>query len=346
MEHAKLVVYGSAANPRFDSGPKARAGTGTTDLHVLRVLKPSPLLGGRKVIELPRYLPVLDPKDPPRFVVFFTVLDGKLESYRGHSVRSAAVLDYLDGTKALAGKDRGTALQYFFRYLDHPDEGVAADAFTEFAKSTDAEVGQVAGRLSADRLRRLMQDPKTPAERLGLYAFLLAGCGGDRDADYLHGLITRPTERTAGALDGLLSGYIQLRPKQGWDLALAMLGDRKYGFTQRYGVVQTLRFFHGWKPAEARPQVLRGMKAVLAQGDVADLAIEDLRRWELWDLTADVLALFGKKTHDAPITRRSIVRYALCCPRREAVSFLASVRRSDPELVRDVQEGLEFETKK
>ena len=35
-------------------------------------------------------------------------------------------------------------------------------------------------------------------------------------------------------------------------------------------------------------------------------------------LTVAVLAQYGKKSHDAPIVKRSIVRYALSCPREDA----------------------------
>jgi hypothetical protein len=83
----------------------------------------------------------------------------------------------------------------------------------------------------------------------------------------------------------------------------------------------------------------------LPQGDIADMTIEDLRRWQYWDLTPQVLAQYGKESHNAPIMRRTIARYALCCPRPEAARFVADMRRQDPELVKDVQDQLEFEKK-
>ena len=61
----------------------------------------------------------------------------------------------------------------------------------------------------------------------------------------------------------------------------------------------------------------------------------------MWDLTAKVLAQYGRPTHDTPIVRRTIIRYALCCPQPEARQFIANLRRLDPELVRELEEGLE-----
>src|SRR5262245_40688546 len=69
MEEAKVVLYGTLANPRFDNSPGAAPGSGLTDLLVARVLKSDPAVGEVKSLTLSRYLPVLDPKDPPRFVV-------------------------------------------------------------------------------------------------------------------------------------------------------------------------------------------------------------------------------------------------------------------------------------
>jgi hypothetical protein len=341
MEPAKVVLYGTLANPRFDNSPGAPPGSGLTDFHIVRVLRSDPALGSTRSLVIPQYLPVLDAKDPPKFVVLCKVSDGKLQPYSGRSIKSEAVLKYVEGALALQGKDRMQALLYYFAFLDHEDETVAGDAFLEFARSSDQEVAQIAPRLPPDRLRRLLQDPKTPAERISLYAFLLGTAGTDRDADLLRDLIVRPTDRTAGALDGLLSGYIHRRPREGWDLVVAILGDSKRPFSQRFAASRTLRFFQNSKPAESRPQVLRALETMLPDGEVADLAIEDLRRWKIWDLTAKVLAQYGRPTHDTPIVRRTIIRYALCCPQPEARQFIAALRRLDPGLVRELEEGLE-----
>src|SRR5262249_7263558 len=108
-------------------------------------------------------------------------------------------------------------------------------------------------------------------------------------------------------------------------------------------VLRTLRFYYGWKPQESKERVLRGLASAIPQGDLADLAIEDLRRWQLWDLTDDVLAQYGKKSHDAPLMRRAIIRYALSCPKPQAAAFIIQRRRDDAEAVKDVDEGLQQE---
>jgi hypothetical protein len=344
VEEAKLVLYGTIANPQLNKKPGSPPGSGTTEFYVLHVIKNDPILGGRQKIELQRYLPVLDPKNPPKYVVFCKVNDGELNPYHGRQVDSDGALTYLNGVLGVIGKDRMQQMTYFFKYLDSADKTISADAFLEFARCNDQEIGNIAKNLPADKLRQFLQDPKTPTERLGLYAFMLGAGGNDKDAaTLLRTMIENPTDRTTGALDGLLSGYIHLKPREGWDLAAAFLGDDKKPFLQRFAISRTLRFYQAWKPAESKNDILRCMAVMIADGQIADMAIEDLRQWKMWDLTKEVLAQYGKSSHNSPIAQRNIVRYALCCPLPEAQQLVKTVRQQDPELVRDLEEGLEFE---
>ena len=336
---ARLVLYGTLAKPRLKVHDGLRGGT--TELHIEGVLKSDPALGGRKMIELSRYVPV-DPKAPPRFIVFCQPLGGKLDDYRGIPVKSPALVEYLRGVVARNGP--APDLLYFFNYVDHPDPDVAADAFLEFARASDEHIGRIAPKLDPAKLRSMLKDSQTPAERLGLYAFLLGACGTDKDAVMLRELLLqRPGERLTSALGGLLAGYIALRPRDGWDLAVQLLGDGKRPLLERLSLLGALRFYQGWKAVEHKTHVLRALEVLLPQGDLADLAIEDLRRWQWWELTPAVLAQFGKKTHDAPIMRRAIVRYALSCPQPEAKSFVERVSKEEPELYNDVRDSLQFE---
>jgi hypothetical protein len=342
MAEAKLVLYGTISNPQFTK--KVGAGSGTTDFTIAKVVKDDPALGNRKMLELNKYLPVLDPKDPPRYLVFCSVIKGDIYAYTGRQVKSDAVLTYLDGLKALEGKDRVAQLQHFFKYLDHPDATISEDAFLEFARCDDKEVANIAPHLPADRLRRLLEDPKTPTERLGMYAFLLGSGGNDKEAAaVLRKMIDQANDRTGPALDGLLCGYIHLEPKAGWDVAVSILADSKKPFSHRFAVTRTLRFYHAWKPAESRKDILRCFAVMLPDGDIADQAIEDLRQWKMWDLTKEVLALYGKDSHDSPLAKRSIVRYALSCPEPAAQKFVAAVRAQDPAMVREQEEVLDLE---
>ena len=337
---AKLVLFGTITASRLSADGLG----GTSTLSIEKVVKNDPFLGDKKVVELPRYVPVNKEK-PQRFLVFCDVFKDKLDPYRGSPVASPAVVEYLKGALALDAKDASNNLNYFFKFLDHADGDVAADAFLEVARASDKDLGQAAAKFDAVKVRAWVQDAKLPTDRLNLYGFILGACGTDRDGALLRGMLQKPDDRIMSAYQGILCGYIQIRPREGWDLAQEVLKDETKPFTQRYAVLRTLRFFHGWKPQETRVEVTRGLGKAVEQGDIADLAIEDLRRGENWDLTTSVLSQFGKKSHAAPIVQRSIVRYALSCPRDEAKTFADALRKRDADLVKDVQEQLQFDKK-
>ena len=331
---ARLVLLGAAK----DNGT-----TTSTDFHITEVLRPDPVIKDKKVIKLPRYLPA-DPKNPPKFLLFCDVFKGEIDPFRGVPVRSADAAGYVKKAMALDPKQRAANLAFFFRYLEHPDKEIAQDAFLEFAKATDQDIGQAARKFSPAKLRDWLKDPGTPPERLSVYALMLGACGGASDADFLAKLLRETGERYVNAYDGILGGYMHLRPREGWDIALATLKDGRKPLPVRLAVVRTLRFYHGWQPKESRANVLKGLSAMISQGELADLAVEDLRRWQMWDLTREVLALYGRRGYDAPLMRRAIVRYALCCKDEDAArAFVAERRRLEPDLVKEVEESMQFE---
>ncbi len=338
---SQLIIYGTLSNPRLNP---AVPGSGTdgaaTDLSVERVLKTDAILGRRKVVTLPRYVPV-DPKNPPKFLVFCTVANGKLDPIRGCPA-SPAMIEYLAGAMALKPNDVSKQSAYFGRFLDHPDPEVSGDAFREFARAGDGEIARAAKQLDPVRLRRLLTDPQTPPDRLALLGYLLGGCGTPADADLLGRLLGQPDDRLGRAFSGLVAGYVQLRPDDGWRLLFSVLVDPQQPFSRRLAALSAVRFFYRSQPA-MRPRAIQILAALVPQGDLTDLAVEDLRQWGEWSLTVDVLTQYGKKSHAAPMVRRAIVRYALSCPRAEAKQFVEQLRQTDRQLVQDVEESLEYE---
>jgi hypothetical protein len=134
-----------------------------------------------------------------------------------------------------------------------------------------------------------------------------------------------------------------LQPEAGWKLATKVLADPQRSFPERFAVLGTLRFFHGWKPQENHAPILAALKGAIEESGLADMAVEDLRRWEWWDLTANILAKYGLKNYEAPLTRRAMVRYALTCPQPAAAAFVAERKKAEPDFVADVAESLEFD---
>jgi hypothetical protein len=333
---AAFVVVGTLSNPRLVGD------RGTTDLTVDHVVKDASARGKQTTFALPRWTPV-DPKNPPKLLVFFDVYDGKYDPFRGISLRASGVADYLRGGLAIDDRDPTALLRYSFKHLDSSDPDVAADAFLEFAKASDREVGAVGPKLDPAKLRKLLADPKTPADRLGLFAFLLGACGGKSDVELLTQWIGRTDDRASAALSGALGGLIELKSEDGWRTAFSILDDAKRGYNDKLAVLGTLRFFQASRPAVHKKAILTGMAAVVAKGDMADMAIEDLRRWQWWDLSRHVLAQSGQPTHAAPLVRNAILRYAISCPDADAAAFVTAARAADAARVREIEDALAFE---
>jgi hypothetical protein len=176
---------------------------------------------------------------------------------------------------------------------------------------------------------------------------MLGHSGKEEHAKLLRSLIDDLQKNGAtSGLDGIMAGYVLLKPKEGWDYLYGMLKDEKKEFTIRYAGLRTLRFFWDSRPdVLEKKQILEGISQLLQQSDIADLAIEDVRKWGQWQMADEILKLKDKPSHNIPIIRRSILRFALSCPQQPvAVAFVDELRKKDARLVRDAEELLKMET--
>jgi hypothetical protein len=369
VNQADFIVLGTLSNAQRDPNDFTK---GSTDLTVEVVVKPHRYLKGKKVLRIPRYVPI-DPKaDNSKFLVFCSLYTrpadfaaaalvsgatlanpdaAQLDAYRGEPVRADSKLaEYLKGAIAVRQKDTVARLRYFFNYLDTPDLVISTDAMNEFAAADYKEVRTLAETLPADKLVRWLKDPNTSPSRFGLYGLMLGHCGKKEDAKVLRELLDSPDRAYSSGLDGILAAYVLLDKKAGWDYLTALLKDAKKDFPVRYAGLKVLRFFWEFRPdVVAHADVLDGMKLLVAQSDLADLPIEDLRKWGCWDQTDYILKFAAAPSHKGiPIVRRAILRFALAAPadKTEAKAYVESVRRADPERVKFVEQTLQDEQPK
>jgi hypothetical protein len=335
---AKVIVYCILENPR----PVGE--TGKTDLRVDAVLKTDGSVKVGQVIAIPRYDPP-DPKVLPHFLIFCDVANGQLDPYRGVPFKGKAGADYLKGVLALDPKDRTATLRYYFRFLEHSEKELANDAYQEFVNASYADYREVARTLPADKIVRWLKDPNTPDSRYGLYGSMLGYCGKPEHAELLRRLLDNPKDDFHRGADGMLAGYVMLEPKDGFEYLAGILKESSKDFLLRYGALKAVRFFWDSRPdLVEKKDLLRAVSALLDQADIADLLIEDLRKWEQWQVSERVLALANKASHNVPIIRRAILRYALACPGPEAAAYIEEQRKKDPRLVQDAVELLKLES--
>lgn len=345
VNQASMVLYGTFTNAKLDSS--GDLGQGSTDLVIEAVIKKHEILGDRKLLTLPRYVPT-DKNSNVKFLVFCDVFKGKIDPYRGVPVPADSdMVKYIQGALDVKDKSITARLRYYFDYLDNKDPEISNDAYKEFGNADYKDYREMAKSLPADKIARWLEDPNTPAFRYGLYASMLGHCGTAKHAELLRKMLDDPQKRVSTGVDGILAGYTMLQPKAGMDYIRGILKDPSKEFMLRYAALRAVRFF--W---DSRPDLLdkndlvQSVCPLLEQSDIADLAIEDLRKWGRWEICDRILELQNKKSHDIPIIRRSILRFALSCPDKKATAFVEQCRKRDPEMVKDTEELLKLETGK
>jgi hypothetical protein len=344
INQASMVLFGTVVSSKPDLSDSGN--NGTAEFQIDTVLKSHEILGNQKTITLPRYIPVTEKNT--RFVVFCDVFKGKVDPLRGIPVTSDSdMVKYLQGALAVKDKPIGPRLRFYFDYLDNKDLEISGDAYKEFAAADYKDYRDMARDLPADKIAKWLEDPSTPGFRYGLYASMLGHCGHEKDAELLRKMLDDPQKRVGSGVDGILAGYAMLKPKDGIAYIKSLLVDSKKEFMLRYATLRAIRFFWDFRTDIAdKKELVAAVTPLLDQGDISDLVIEDLRKWGRWELCDRIIDLYGKKSHDIPIIRRSIMRYALSCPQSRAKEFVNELRKTEPETIKDAEELLKLETGK
>jgi len=339
VNESSLVLFGSLT--------KADETADTTVLQIDTVVKKHEILGKDKSVTLARYIPInLNPEKnkDTKFLVLCDVFKGKIDPLFLVPCKSESdIAKYLKGALDAKDKEPLARLRFFYPYLDNAEQEVSNDAFKEFANASNKDIAAISKSVDADKLVKWLEDSNTPPLRFGVYGMMLGYCGKEAHAKRLRALLDDSHKRLSG-MDGLLAGYVLIEPKAGWAYLRDLLKDDKKEFMTRYAGLRAVRFFHdNGHDLISEKDIVAAMTLLLDQSDIADLAIEDLRKWSCWDLADRILALYGKKSHDIPIIRRSVLRYALQCPDKKAQEFVTDMRQKDKQLVEDAEELLKLE---
>lgn len=348
VAQADMILYGSLSNAKLDP-QDGGFNKGTTDFHIEIVIKPHDIIKGKKTITIPRYIP---PEGRGyKYLIFFNVSPtGELDPYRGDAFPPDSRLpEYLQGAIAVRNKDAVTHLKYFFRYLEDKDVVISSDAYNEFAAADYKEVREVAPHFPPETLLQWLADPNTRGSRYGLYGLLLGHCGKPEHARALRRLLDDKERQFASGLDGVLAGYILLDPHEGWKYLTQLIHDDQE-FPVKYAVLRTARYFWEFRSdVIPRDKVLEVMKQLIAQPDIADMPIEDLRKWKQWQLTPLILSYADKPSHNTiPINMRAILKFAIAAAQADpknaaAAAFVAQARQQDAKRVEFLEELLKDE---
>ncbi|MGL6072703.1 MAG: hypothetical protein ACRC8S_00950 [Fimbriiglobus sp.] len=332
--NAKFVAYGKLSNPRIDPNSTK----GATDFATLSVLKPFDAFQKANPLTLSKYIPVIG-KTPPEYLLFASESDGKPDVLYGLTA-NLSITEYLSQVAKLDANNSITRLAFFFKHLDSNDPTVASDAFLEFAKASDSEITKARGQFAPEKLRKLLVDPSTPTVRLGVFAMMLGLTGHADDVKVLETLLNEKpmSQRVQENLGGYLAALVLLDHARGWKQTSAVLSDRTRAYPDRLAALGTTRFLFATRPEESRKPVLEIYAGMIQQNDIADMAIEDLRRFDLHDHTDAILKLYGQPGYTSRLIRRAIVHYAITVKTESTKTFIANLRVKEPAIVETVEE--------
>jgi hypothetical protein len=335
LEQCDVVLWGHMQNAQ-----KLAKG-GTTEFVILSAVKMHPFVADQRILCLPHYVPADDPTEPHTFLIFGDCTQKKVDFFRGIPA-GRKLVNYVRGLQALDKSQPFNVLRYCYDSLEDPDATIADDAHAEFAKARREDVAALARTLSPEQLRGWLMDPKVLASRLALYAFLLGHCGSAADSALLLIHIDRLLAGAPNqALEGLLLGYVLLKPREGWDYLCAL--RKKNAFLTLYAVLQATRYLHDHRPDVVKEEQIEAALEPLLNTELADLVVNDFRRWRCWHLSERILSVDVAALGDFPCLRTSILRYALQCPREAAKNYVAERRLEDPRRVADNEELLRLE---
>lgn len=224
--------------------------------------------------------------------------------------------------------------QWFYQYLEHADELLAADAYGEFAGAPFAEVQGFGSEIKRAQLWQWIRREQTPEHRRGLYYTMLGVCGTAADVTTLEALLVTPEKRPPGGFDALIACYLSLRGEAGLKVVEAkLLHDKAAREEDVQAVLLALRFHGEEQHVLKRTQIAQAYRLVLDRPQLAGVVIPDLARWQDWDSMDALVALFKTSDRDAQWLRIPIVAYLRACPLPKAKEQLTQLAKIDPEAI-------------
>lgn len=295
--------------------PPANPGKLTLDLDEQATFRITKVLKGAEHLGSAREVSVLYfGREPAGTVFYLTASRGEPLRWNTPMALTLRGVHYLETVVNLP-QDRAARLAVLQPYLEDKDPLIAIDAYNEFAIAPYEALKQLRPKMNRQQLRAWVRDERISPNHRKLYLTMLGICGTEADASLLQSLLI-DTNGNTGALDSLVAGYLVLRGSEGLPLVeKTFLVSPNATYVDTFAAVQGLRITEQLTDRISRQRLAQSLRLVLERGDVADLVIPDLARWQDWQSLDRLVRLF----HEAPpasrsAVRTSVLRYLLACP--------------------------------
>lgn len=243
---------------------------------------------------------------------------------------SPIAIDYIKAITELP-KEPKQRLEFFLKYLEHPESMLARDAYDEFAKAPYAEIKGLKSQLNRKQLLEWISDTSLPPDRKRLYLVMLGVCGEKSDAALLEKLLRSDDDNQRSGLDAMIACYLTLKGADGLQLVDELfLSNVKSQYADTYAAIMALRFHGTDGGVIEKERILQSMRLILDRPELADLVIPDLARWEDWSQIDKLSELFKAADEKSSWVRVPVINYLRSCPLPEAQQKLEELKEVDP----------------
>lgn len=240
-------------------------------------------------------------------------------------------------------------LEWFVKWLDHPNHAISIDAYAEFALAPFQEVRDSAHAFSQAEVINHLHDLSLQQQRRGFYG-MIAGVLArqspkESQSACTNALISILTEDQSNdfqaGLDGVLGGlFIALGEQALPILERRGLFENDASPVDQRHLLQALRFC--WEyPSDTVPrtEVISITRKLLPVPHLTREVIVDLSRYMDWDFRNQIVAMWDTLGGEGPLIRPAIVGYLLACPSEKSTSLLAQLKEKNIELFEKAQQA-------
>jgi hypothetical protein len=237
--------------------------------------------------------------------------------------------------KTVNPKDR---LHSFLPALRSRDKLVATDAYNEFAVASLEVMNGLKTHLHSKDVIAAIEDPQTTNELRRLHWTLLAICGSAADLPFVELAMQANLANENGdiGMDAVFSCYIVLGGEKALErLEREYFGNPNSSYTNCFALVAAMRVHAEQIKTIDKKRISQSFRMTLSRGNLAELVIPDLARWEDWSVIDPLVELFSRPANgERQSYKIPIVNYLRNCPLPEAQAALARCEQLDPEAVR------------
>lgn len=226
-------------------------------------------------------------------------------------------------------------LKFYSEFVMDSDEDISSNAALQLMTASDDVFAKVSTGMDRMVFRAGLEDSDLPQHLQSLYLAVLAHCGNQVDAAWLQAQIATRSE--SSGLEAWIGCYLTLAGQEGLAFVERQFLQADRPFMDRYAVMLALRYVRDQHPASLpREALLKSLRRILDDEQLADLVVTDLAYLEDWDSLERLIDMY--QAPGAVWIRPQIVNFVRVCPLPRAAEAMKQLRQTDASAVKRAEQ--------